>query len=207
MAGNKKGDAAAGTNPNANPVILDALGSANIWLANVAYKIVLQDPLGSVVWTADNINQSGVAADAKTILQVAQETPLINAADSVSVFWGLATQVPTVAVDAKAEFTTANARFTAKANGIYKITLSMQMFTMGATIRAGFTPTLGFVQNGVVVQQRLLGAPSANVPAMIVWGLCIVVLTAGDYLRGFTNVGWSAGTTPTFGYNMTVNQL
>lgn len=48
-------DSTGGT-PNANPVILDAGGFANIWLTNnVGYKFQVQNAAGSTLWTVDNI--------------------------------------------------------------------------------------------------------------------------------------------------------
>lgn len=46
-------DSTGGT-PNANPVILDSAGQADIWLSG-NYKIVLQDSLGVTQWTVDNV--------------------------------------------------------------------------------------------------------------------------------------------------------
>ena len=49
-------NAGAGT-PNANPVILDAHGEADIWGAvDAAYRIVIKDSSDSVISTTDNIN-------------------------------------------------------------------------------------------------------------------------------------------------------
>jgi WD40 repeat protein len=47
-------DQSAGT-PNANPTILDSNGHANIWITNQGYKLQLQDSLGTVLWTIDNV--------------------------------------------------------------------------------------------------------------------------------------------------------
>jgi hypothetical protein len=45
---------------NANPVILDSRGQANIWLkALEGYKVVVQNSAGVVQWTTDNIIVSG----------------------------------------------------------------------------------------------------------------------------------------------------
>jgi len=45
----------SGSTPNANPVILDSSGRADIWLStNVAYKIILQDSAGNVIDSVDN---------------------------------------------------------------------------------------------------------------------------------------------------------
>lgn len=50
---------ATGSTPLPNPVILDASGTATVWL-NGAYKLVLQDPLSNVIWTVDGILATGV---------------------------------------------------------------------------------------------------------------------------------------------------
>lgn len=44
--------------PNSNPVILDSAGYANVWLASGSYKFVLQDSLGNVLFTVDNVSAS-----------------------------------------------------------------------------------------------------------------------------------------------------
>ena len=47
----------AGASPNANPVVLNSRGEAQVWLTvGQAYKFVLQDSLANVIWTVDNIN-------------------------------------------------------------------------------------------------------------------------------------------------------
>jgi hypothetical protein len=45
---------ANGAAANTNPVVLDASGSASIWLSTAAYKIVLEDVNNVVQWTVDN---------------------------------------------------------------------------------------------------------------------------------------------------------
>ncbi len=47
-------NAGAGT-PNANPVVLDSSGRAQIWIGPNAYKFVLQDANSIVQWTEDNL--------------------------------------------------------------------------------------------------------------------------------------------------------
>jgi hypothetical protein len=45
---------------NTNPVVLDSQGYADVWLdITLAYKFVLEDSLGSVQWTEDNITSPG----------------------------------------------------------------------------------------------------------------------------------------------------
>ena len=52
-----------GGTPNANPVILDARGEANIWYApGVSYKVVLTTAADATIWTVDNIPIAGSLA-------------------------------------------------------------------------------------------------------------------------------------------------
>lgn len=46
---------AAGTTQNTNPVILNAAGGATIWMGPIAYKFVLQNTFGTVIWTVDQV--------------------------------------------------------------------------------------------------------------------------------------------------------
>lgn len=48
-------DAIAGSNWNANPVILDANGAAQIWVQARFYKIVIKDSAGTVLYSQDNV--------------------------------------------------------------------------------------------------------------------------------------------------------
>ena len=52
---------AAGTIPNANPVILDSRGEALVFWSGT-YKVVLQDSLGNVIWTVDNIAEANLGS-------------------------------------------------------------------------------------------------------------------------------------------------
>jgi hypothetical protein len=49
-----------GTATNTNPVVLNARGECSVWLLAAAYKFVLRDPTGALIWTADNL--SGLVA-------------------------------------------------------------------------------------------------------------------------------------------------
>jgi hypothetical protein len=53
---------------NANPVILDAAGDANVWIGSGVYKFVLTDASNNVIWTADQVSQSGVSQLSGTAL-------------------------------------------------------------------------------------------------------------------------------------------
>ena len=45
-----------GTTPNTNPVVMDALGQADVWLGGAIYKFVLTNSGGTTIWTVDNIS-------------------------------------------------------------------------------------------------------------------------------------------------------
>lgn len=57
-------DSTLGT-PNANPVILDAEGYANVWLGDALYKFVLTDASDVVQWTVDNVTAAGSGGGAQ----------------------------------------------------------------------------------------------------------------------------------------------
>ena len=46
---------ASGSSTNPNPIVLDASGRASIWLGLLPYKFVLQDSVGNLLWTVDDI--------------------------------------------------------------------------------------------------------------------------------------------------------
>lgn len=55
-----------GSVANTNPVVLDSNGQANVWLTTgTAYKFVLENSLGQVQWTVDNIT-GGIQGSAGT---------------------------------------------------------------------------------------------------------------------------------------------
>ena len=49
---------ATGDTANANPVVLDAGGFADVWLTDDSYKFILQDSDGNEQWSEDNIQGS-----------------------------------------------------------------------------------------------------------------------------------------------------
>ena len=65
---------------NANPVVLDAGGFANIWLGSSLYKIVIQTSAGVTISTTDNVSNTGVALSTRAVVT----NPVGNAAQAVS---------------------------------------------------------------------------------------------------------------------------
>lgn len=50
----------SGGTPNANPVVLDSSGGANVWLdPTLAYKFVLKDSLSNLIYTVDQVLGGG----------------------------------------------------------------------------------------------------------------------------------------------------
>lgn len=49
-----------GSSQNTNPIVLDASGGAFIWVGRSSYKFILKDPLGSTLWTVDNVNEGNL---------------------------------------------------------------------------------------------------------------------------------------------------
>ena len=45
----------SGASQNTNPIVLDASGSAMIWVGTPTLKLVLKDTGGTTIWTADNV--------------------------------------------------------------------------------------------------------------------------------------------------------
>lgn len=66
-------DSTEGT-PNANPIVLDANGRANIWLDTGSYKFVIKDSGGSTLSTVDNITGDAANVFGSTVLSVSTNT-------------------------------------------------------------------------------------------------------------------------------------
>ena len=70
---------AAGVTTNANPVVLDSTGSANVWFGSSAYKLVLKTSTGSTLWTVDNYQPESAAATLRSDLASTASTALGDA--------------------------------------------------------------------------------------------------------------------------------
>jgi hypothetical protein len=58
---------------NANPVILDSRGEANVWFGPSRYTLLLKDSLDNLIWTVAGVNSSPSAQTA-TIIATASQT-------------------------------------------------------------------------------------------------------------------------------------
>jgi hypothetical protein len=126
--------------PNANPVVLDAAGNANVFLDNGLYKFVLTTQTGVVLWTADNISQdafNGLITNG-TALTVALgkngnivtgTTYTLGATTSV---WNTAT----VGGDIFGEYNSSTGTFTAAQPGMYYVS------ALATYLNNGFSPAV-----------------------------------------------------------------
>ena len=86
-------DAGAGT-ANTNPIILNSLGQANIWLGSSSYKFSVYTSADVLLYTVDNINAPLDAAGLATALS--SPTPIGNTAPNTGAFTTLAATTATI---------------------------------------------------------------------------------------------------------------
>lgn len=129
-------DASAGT-PNANPVILDAAGRANIWISG-SYKIVVKTSADVTISTTDNITSFASGAVGVTVTDTG--FTIQNASDLTKQFQfllsGLTTGTTTVATVPDGNFTIAtkssvDARVTVASN-IDKVLFGLTLANNGS---------------------------------------------------------------------------
>jgi hypothetical protein len=63
---------------NANPVILDSAGMANVWLGQSAYKLQLQNSAGSTLWTVDNVYGGSLLTGYLTLIERAAPSGVVG---------------------------------------------------------------------------------------------------------------------------------
>jgi hypothetical protein len=59
-----------GATPNANPVVFDSYGRANVWLGDGSYKFILKDADDNTIYTVDNIGGDSAAAFGSTVSEI-----------------------------------------------------------------------------------------------------------------------------------------
>ena len=61
-----------GNTTNANPVILDSRGEANVWFGPSRYSLLLKDSVDNLIWTAAGVNSSPSAQTAVIVATASQ---------------------------------------------------------------------------------------------------------------------------------------
>jgi hypothetical protein len=62
-----------GNTANANPIILDSRGEANVWVGPSRYTFLLKDSLDNLIWSVDGVN-TPLGAQNTTIVAAASQT-------------------------------------------------------------------------------------------------------------------------------------
>ena len=186
---------------NANPVVLDSTGSADVWLGNASYKFILQDSLAVVQWTEDNVSQSGWIGFRQGC-GVANMSGA-SAIDSTVTNIGLTAQSPTVSPNPLGEFSTTAGTFTAAFDGTYHADVMVNFNVTGATLRTTVYPKIFLIMAGVTYSTLLGAANAGSTPSTTGHISQLFTLSAGNTIIGQYQVGFSAGA-PTFTYTMNV---
>jgi hypothetical protein len=62
-----------GNTANANPIILDSRGEANVWVGPSRYTFLLKDSLDNLIWSVDGVN-TPIGAQNTAIVATASQT-------------------------------------------------------------------------------------------------------------------------------------
>lgn len=141
----------SGGTSNANPVILDAGGFADVWLGTGAYKFVLKSSADVTQWTVDDIQSSAITTKGDLIVGDASgnETRLAVGADG-EVLTADSTVTKGVKWAARPDLTVLNK------SASYTALISDDFITCDAT-SAGFTitfPAAGSATNKVLICEK-----------------------------------------------------
>jgi hypothetical protein len=131
-------DAIAGTNANANPVILDAYGEAPIYLQNVAYKIVVKDSADVTQWTMDYVSPA---------LGYPYATPSEWVQESTAVAFGSATSFTVTGVDKTSTYHAGRRIKTTNTGGTVYSTVKSSSFATNTTVNV--TNDSGTIDSGI----------------------------------------------------------
>lgn len=173
-------DALAGTNANANPVVLDANGEAAIFLTNDLYKIVVKTSADVTQYTVDSIGSAlGVpytnTADlvATTFFSAIKSGNQAIGAGAVKVItW-------TVEEDAASEWDNANNRWTCVKPGKYAVFGSVEYINTGVNV----SHTLSIYKNGAVVGRATVRSTATGSQISTVAAHLFDSLVATDYIE------------------------
>lgn len=95
------------TSQNTNPVVLDAAGGANIWVGPTAYKFILKDTQGTILWTVDQVKGTG-----PTNFALQQGSGPVNGSNVNYTFVSPSSPTPTIMVFAGGVFQQPTVDFT-----------------------------------------------------------------------------------------------
>lgn len=86
---------------NANPVILDSEGYADVWLESGAYKFVLDNSVDVTLWTVDDVQGDAATAFGATVTAISSNTT-VTASDKNTAYWASGTFTVTLPAAATA---------------------------------------------------------------------------------------------------------
>jgi hypothetical protein len=175
-------DALAGTNANANPVVMDALGEATIFgQGGKAYKLILTDPSAVVLWTVDAIVLTDVPKSQTTVVKNGGQALGVGFTKLTS--WAVQT-------DALSEWNAGTNTWTATYAGKYYVELTVEMTN---AVTAVTTPQCAIYMNAGQVARGSLFTSAINqfttVVAHYTW-----VAAAGDTIEAYAT-GLNVNTT------------
>lgn len=170
-------DALAGTNANANPVVMNSLGEATIFgQGGQAYKLVLTDPLAVVLWTVDAIVLTDVPKSQTSVIKNGNQA--LGAAATKLTTW-------TVETDSLNEWSAGNNRWTATYAGKYLVMLTVGM---NDAVTAATAPTARIYKNGAVAARANMFTSAINQgtcpAAHYTW-----IAAAGDTIEAYADSG------------------
>ena len=163
----------AGTTTNANPIVLDASGRADIFLTDgEAYKFILKDALATTEWTVDNITAAGSMMYQDAAAVAITGGTIAGVTITGSVFSGTATNVTGVVAIAN--------------GGTGEATAPLALAALGAAASGANTDITSLASTTTISSTRIgyLNIPSnPQTAAYIVhdWdaGECIDITTGG----------------------------
>lgn len=189
-----------GITANANPIVLDTYGACDLWLsAGVAYKFVLKDSLGSLIWTVDNITSMGSLSLQNVDNVAISGGTIANVTIADSTFSGSATNVSGVVAIGNGG-TGATAAISARAN-------------LGAAAKGANTDITSLAStttiNGTVIGYRdipLNVQGGAYQLALLDAGKCIDITTGGVTIPANSTLAFPVGTAVMVYNDSAVNQ-
>ena len=165
-----------GATPNANPVVLDANGQANIWLGPSFYKIIVKNSSDVTQYTTDNV-AGGTTGSGGYVLATSPTlvTPILGAATATSINFGgtslstysEGTWTPTDASGASLSFTVTGATYTRIGNIVFvNCFLTYPATASGANALIGglpFTSKSTVISTGMLETNATLANPMVSV--------------------------------------------